>query len=1223
MAFTHAIAQLRAPARVARQGGERALVAITTAQLIGLVKPITTAGGNSLLQRVRLPFRVAGLASREASVHGVKVPKRQIRRLLKSPALNDLLERPVEQDDVERAANYIAWTLRGQDDGERKRNARVVVDAVFWGYLRALDPAVAQMYSRLEDRIEQLSNVSIAERQRADARISFEESLLRFPPVLRELPTLLRASWPRIEVMVSELASPSSRGETIAQWAAHPPNLVDDAPTDVWVWLALVSGGHNGGATSFTLWNRAVEQGFYPRGLGVGYAALNLARNDEAAARNYLVANPSDHPMFDAVRAAVDGDPTAVVEALGRWAPTELHYRAQKDVMTAAALFDRKDIGQGISGATVAWNMYQNTSAAVLAARALLLRAQRMGAVARISDAEAALKLATDARDRRHEWGGDSAEAVEVAVAALLLLHNAERVWVLTQLPPEGEATAKEAQDPRITAHAGLAAALTGRVDTAREYANGLTGFSRAHIEAVIAELTDDADAAAAAWQRSWDTAADDLQRIQAASGLLHAGVALPDLGTARDAFPEVAAELVALSEALAASDPIAHLRARSTSSPVFLVEFALRLRAAGHIYDAARALDDGATRWGDPVLAAMAAGEFAENGFDTEAIDAARHALDIGGPKWPGRRQMLGRIVDAEANRQHWADASACARQMLTENPDDIDAQWALVMTYFNATELDKAWESLTLAGRPLRPRRRGEIVVWLRLRGRFGDDPTFVNDAFDILRNWSDDEIVFGTFVQLMIAPGNLSVDATDDQVQAIRESVEDFTERFPDSPMLRAFSVGPDNDPLAPILALLREGAEHDAGVAAQARAGEIPLGLLSVGVNRTYAEASVMRAAGGVLAEFVVRPENELAASASAATSTCVIDATAAHTLSLIEEPTRSLLLGTCSSTVTTDSAYRDAAIARDALRLRSTMTVGWDANTDRPVVSEITADEAAALASRAQELLSVLSAVRREPHPTLNHFPVDIERALPSLGVVDIAKTKGYTLWSDDRVLRRLAASIGVPTFGTFALLDSLLADAKLDVSEHTICSARLLTNYYSDVRFNADVYELSAQLDGYHPRGAAYALSKAAAWAQPEATLTFVQHTLHELGANDPEDVRVWCGQTATGLLAVAGDDMDGSSNNLSILLGRIITDDWCSPSVLPFVLDGIRDAMHRLADRQFRDPLEVVLRAMHQAAVAQLGDVLAKTYLLGLLALCRAEDKQTAAHVILTASTR
>jgi hypothetical protein len=55
------------------------LVAITTAQLIGIVRRIATGAGKSVVQRVRLPFQIASLACGEASTQGLKVPKRQLR----------------------------------------------------------------------------------------------------------------------------------------------------------------------------------------------------------------------------------------------------------------------------------------------------------------------------------------------------------------------------------------------------------------------------------------------------------------------------------------------------------------------------------------------------------------------------------------------------------------------------------------------------------------------------------------------------------------------------------------------------------------------------------------------------------------------------------------------------------------------------------------------------------------------------------------------------------------------------------------------------------------------------------------------------------------------------------------------------------------------------------------------------------------------------------------
>ncbi len=579
----------------------------------------------------------------------------------------------------------------------------------------------------------------------------------------------------------------------------------------------------------------------------------------------------------------------------------------------------------------------------------------------------------------------------------------------------------------------------------------------------------------------------------------------------------------------------------------------------------------------------------------------------------------MLALIIDAEGSRLHWGDAAAAARQLLADNPGDESAEWALTAALFNSAEPEMAWETLTRTGHSLRPRTRPEVVLWLRLNGRYNSDPAFLDDAFEIVSNWQDDEAVLGTFVQVMIFPGHLRVEVSEDQAELIRSSIEDFTQRYPESDYLRAITLGPDDDPLRPMHDLLKEGAERHAEVAKQARAGSIPLGLLSFAVNRTYAEASLHRAANGVLAEFPLRPEHEDTAAACAATAICVLDATSAHTLALMDDTTRTVLLGTCQSVVVTDGAYRDAFAARDALRARSTMSLSWDLATAKPIFSEITEEQADDLAKRSEGLLAVMAAVRRQTYPNLAHFPAEFSRAAAWLSAVDLAKAKGYVLWSDDRVLRGVAASMGIQPFGTLALLDHLESTGRLTAQDRTVNVAKLLSNYYVDIPYSLEPYRLATALDSYRAGGAAAALSRPSVWADPEATFRHAQDTLRTLGASRPDELQRWCFYVSSGLLAVATGNSAMCSNNLATFLGRCVSEAWCNGVSLPFVLAAIREAMSACPDGP-EDPLEGVLRNLHRVAVEQLGDTGAKTFLLGVVGSCRPEDKQTAAGVILTA---
>ena len=986
-------------------------------------------------------------------------------------------------------------------------------------------------------------------------------------------------------------------------------------------WLARVAGDHNEGATAFELWDRAVQQGAYPRGANLARAAYSLGLTNADTARDYLLAHPDDHPLHSAVLSALNGDSAGTIAALAAWQPAEQADMVFRQLLLAASYSAQGDSSRAINTALEAFEDSESTGAALAAARFLLARAMRNDSISRITDTIQAAELAIAARDRRREWGGDAAEAVEVAAIALQLSNDRDRAWAVTQMPPAGEATVGEAEDVRVIAQAGLAAAMTGRVEQAQRYAvEALDGFARAHVEAVVAEWIGDLNAARDAWLRGWEAAITDVERMQAASGLVHAGGALPDLGEAAEAFPEMAKELKALAEANAAADPIVYLRAHAHMSPGLLVELAARLRDSRKQAEAAEALEAGATRWSHPELMAMAARAFMEADEGPKAIVTARKAINLGGSQWTGRNQMLKLIVQAESTAERWAEAADAARQIVTDYPKDIDAQWALTITLFNATELDKAWSALTSRGRPLLPRSRSEVMTWLRLNSRYSTDPTFIDEAFDTVRHWSEDEGVFGTFVQVMLSLGQSGLTVPEAQSQQIRESLEQFTQKFPESPFLRTMQLGPENDPLGPMQDMLREASERSAEAERQVAAGEAPLGILSMAVGRPYAEASLRRAANGVLAEMPTRPEDEESAAADAGKTTCVVDATTAHTLALLDESIRTVLLGYCSSIVVTDSVYRDALATRDALRLKSTMTISWDSVTNRPIVHEVSEEQAELLADRADVTLQILGSVTRQSHPTLNHFPEDLDNCKAWLSTLDLAKTSGYLLWCDDRVLRRIAYSMGIKTFGTVALLDVLKANGTLKSDQADLAYATLLHNFYFDLDFNPGLYSFAASLDAYHPAAVAAAVRRPAAWTpDPVQTANFVLDMVRRAADSSPEDLQWWCHAAATGLLAIAAGEPEKCSSNLAALLQQFLREAWCDAARLPFALRGIRAAMTASNEQPLRDPLEYALRQLYSVAVKQLGHSVAKAYLLELVAQGTQTDKQTAARVILT----
>ena len=1195
-------------------------------QIITLAKPLVEAPVRSYVAKLRLPFQVSKVVRKQAKKRTIVISARQVRKLMKTEPIAELTSSLASDDAVERAALQLAWTMPGDDVEERRQTARIVIGLIFWGYLWVLEPAVAQSHAALTNQIGRLEAALADERARVDDRVGFEDNLQQFSEILRDLAVNIRARWPRMETVVRELTVPATRSKVVQQWSEVKPDWLVGAPSDVYVWLALVASGSDDGTASFRLWDEAVRAGAYPVGVAVGYAARNLALTDPVGARAYIAQHPNDHPFTSAALAGIDKDIPAFLAALERWQPEEKYNASVKALLVAAGHVEHGDGGRAVALALQCWKDFRSTAAALLAVHVLLARAQQFDSVGRVADAQQAVELALAARDDRRTFGGDSAEAVDFALVGLILLHDAERAWKLAQAPPIGEATQDEARDCRVRGHAGLAAAMTGRIKEARHLAAELDGFARAHIEAVLAEWVGDGAAARKAWALAWDSATNDVERLQAASGLVHAGAPLPDLGNAREAFPGPAETLDALAAANASDDPITYLRAKALTSPGILVELADRLSSAKRFGEAAKALDEGAVRWSHPVLAIMAARFYLQEGEWQRSADCARKSLTYGGPSWAGRKQAFTCIIEAEAGRQHWADAAAAAEQLLSESPGDVEAVWALAIALYNDARPEQAWKTLTRSGKPLRPRRQHEVIAWLRLVGRYDSSSSALNDAFELIRDWTEDEKVFGTFVQVLLSPTQLKFEVTNEQGDRIRQAIATFLEAFPNSTMARAFETGPDDDPLQPVAHIMREAAKRSGETQERVARGELPLGALSAAVGRTYAEASLQRAARAVLAENHLRSDSEALAAANFQQSTCVLDATTAHTLVLLDDQTRTKLLGTAGGLIITDDAFRDALAASETLRTKSTLTVGWNTDTDRPVVSEISDADAAMLSERADQLVSVLGSIARVPHSALDSFPdfngrtAFEERALPWLGAVDLAKSEGYVLWSDDRVLRQLAESMGVQAVGTIALLDALHKASALTGQERTVALASLLSNFYVDLRFDREEYELALAMTGLQPSAVANALSRPAAWAEPAPTLDFALGLLQNVPAHEPLWLQAWCSASASGLLAVATGSIEMCSNNLAVFLGRCVAASWTTRSTVPFVLTGIRQAMRGGADQPLRDPLESALRQLHAAAVASLGYAGAKVYILDFVAECRPEDKQTAARVILTA---
>ncbi|MFI7573905.1 tetratricopeptide repeat protein [Micromonospora sp. NPDC049497] len=1153
-------------------------------------------------------------------------------RWLKAPQSQEWL-REYSASSLSDAATSLAPLVKdvGQDEVEEK--AVTLLYVITYCLLAAHTPAEATALSsewnlkvvrgEAEKTRLDVSAARDAVIRRMDAGSSFESSLQTLPPLLAEDARQLRAQWPGFERVVIELSATQERAALLRQWSDALPHWLSEAPSGVLCWLGTVAGDYGAPQAAVAFYQDGLGRGAFPRSYWATLSAVRKLSFSLAEAVSELERLAADLPLAAAYIAAHEEDWERAERLISEWKPQSPRDEALKGVFGISIQLGKGDRNGAIARAQDAWRTTGSTGAALLAAQLLLVRAVRRGSSHRFADTEQALHLAIRVRDERRKWFGDSAEAVLTAVRAAILSENADLAWRISQPTPDGEAWPSEVGSKDLTADAALAAAITGRVERARELASLVQGeYVRAHIAATLTERSapDGAEQTQEAWRKVWEVAETDEEKLQAAMGMAGSGIAPPDL---RDLSDDVNAEFVEELQAIgsvvaAGSGDIASLRANVSKSRLLAIQLSDRYFAEGNVQLAAETLRESAIRWGDPRLMSMAAERFREAGNPAHAREAAQASLDLGGAGWGGVSRVRAMLLEIEAADGRWDKAADVARLMIAENPEDVDAHWALVQCLFNRGDLDSAWQALTINGAPFEPRSRVEALLWLNLNSRFSRDSRFVGEALRLMKKWPGDEQLLAAFLGLLYTGvGRRGPELSEEDLEALRAATQEFVEEFPESPHFRMMRIGPESNPLEPFEEDLRQAYEAREDVFKRVQSAELPLGMASSVTGRSMAEVSISRAAGFVFAVDPGLSDSDRTGVRASLQQRVMIDATALHSLVLLDGPFITTLLGTPLAVLTTDEIYKDALEARDSLAARSTVTMVWDPAQGRGGVSVTSDDDLATMLDRARGIVQMMEGLSRIPWPELRQFR-DLSN-MPWLNGVDAAAEHQWVYWSDDVLMRKLATSMGIPSFGTVALIEHLHASGVFLEAERVASLAKLVSNFYVDIEFSAPIMELAAASDGWQAKGAASYLSRVWAWRNPTVTLNFLMAALARTAGN-AEQFTAWLTSASIGLVKIAGSEQDASSN-LETLLTRTIVQSWLGPAQLAAAIKGVRFGLRERSG--VPDPLPRVLRSLYGQMVDRAGYTEASHLLMSLLSAADGDAQALAARTILTYSGR
>ncbi|WP_327408269.1 hypothetical protein OG458_07175 [Streptomyces sp. NBC_01281] len=1056
----------------------------------------------------------------------------------------------------------------------------------------------------------------------------FEQALATLPPLLQREARKLRSHWPDVETVVVQLPTGRTpRKDLLTQWAGHEPPWLGDADAQALAWLAELAGAYDARLASFSFFDLAVRKGGYPRDLLVVRAALQKEVMAEGSARTYLADHEDlDSPLVRALGSILDGDRSAALAQLGRWtAPDDgaraLHLLLETDALVGQGLID--EALPALREADI--SIFPQVGLAL--AQTLLQRATRRDARRGLGDAQEALTVALRARNARRQWFGDSAAAVVLAMQAAQLSQDLSAAWNLSQLAPDGDADVHEAEDPRVLEQGAFVAAMTGREHRARELLDLVTNrFTQAQVLAVLEEFRvgeGGNERAAAAWKHAWEVAQPGPEQLMAAMGLVESGRGLPDIAHLRGDYPEAVADLERFARAVSgiADGDLSVLRANASQSPMLALKLAERYQHAGELDRAAATLQEAASHWRDARLMAAAARAY-KRAMDYErAKECAESALRIAGPGWAAQSTMYALLVETESAAGRWEQATDAAIALLALDPHDLDARWALVKCYVTRTQPEAAWLTLTELGQPAQPRRRDEALLWVQLGARLSDDPQFFGRALELMQSWPQDEELLGQFLGVLHWRTTTSKALTPEAAELLYAASSDYLERFPESAYFQAIKA---SDPELALQELgerlrLEHKDENRREVRDRVKQGQLPVGMLALANHRSYAEVCVRLTAEppGVLASDPAARVAESEAIELAQTRRVIVDTSAIVSLALLERGATDRLVGYCQSILTTDQIVGDVLHANESLSLRSELSVVWSPEESRAVIWAVPEEQVSALRRTVGRTTELARSLLRAAQPEL--------RALPKLSsgrgtevwltALDHAKEHNLVLWCDDRVLRTLARSLGVPAFGTLALIDACQRERTAAPLEALTLKAELLRSYYMDIPFSTDLYSFAAQADGWKARGVACAVARPAAWTDAQAVVRLVLEAASHVVGSQPDHASVWLASAYVGLWRATLPSHRVS--NMQKLCVQSLTQHWVSASSLPFLLEGLRNGATEVQSGD--GPLVAALATYYGALVEQVGHPVAGTELMNLFSHATDADKSAAARIVLT----
>jgi len=447
---------------------------------------------------------------------------------------------------------------------------------------------------------------------------------------------------------------------------------------------------------------------------------------------------------------------------------------------------------------------------------------------------------------------------------------------------------------------------------------------------------------------------------------------------------------------------------------------------------------------------------------------------------------------------------------------------QWGLIAARFNQGHLEVAWSRLQIlqpeVADPLQAR------LWTQLHARFGFTPADVSAALEFLTRWPDDPAleadILGTFLSAagVTRPDGSPVLPELDPVtlHSFHAALGAFITRHPDGP-IQPVSLDP-----AGLADMVRQRAIAHAGrvdvAAERIRAGQLPLAALAAASGWTYTQVLAQRGCGFFPA-VTASPqafETEIRAAEAALGGPVVIELSALAIATLLPARWPAQLAAFSELQLTRSAAADLRQGCQDLTRAPGTvLSIGYDSARDALVSHELSSADWQYLARRASALAEAAAVTILTDDPAPAYFPGVPD---PSwVTALELAAQAQLPLWSDDVVIRALAATHGIPAFGTLALLHVLVEDGTLPDTLRTDVQALAAAGVVDLILTPEELLHLAAD-ESWRPASAAAALTRAAFWTCYQPALETFLKIIGDVSSHAPATVPAWHAAACHGL---------------------------------------------------------------------------------------------------------